>query len=134
MSGKTVLMIVDDDKDDRFFFEMAVKELGKGFECISAENGIDAIEKLQAMEQLPDYIFLDLNMPLMNGRECLTELKKNQKLKCIPVIMYSTSSFSEDMDSVRKLGASYYLPKPANIMSLPTDITTALKTAESSRV
>jgi CheY-like chemotaxis protein len=132
MSGKTVLMIVDDDKDDRFFFQLAVKELGKDFECIMAENGLDAIEKLKGMERLPDFIFLDLNMPLMNGKECLCVLKKDDRLKKIPVIMYSTSGFSEDIDTTQKLGAAYYLPKPANIVNLPTEITVAMETAQRS--
>lgn len=129
MGRKTVLMIVDDDKDDRFFFQLAVKELGKSYECIMAENGQDAIEKLEKMEHLPDYIFLDLNMPLMNGKECLGELKKRAKLKDIPVIMYSTSGFSEDQDTTKKMGAAYYLPKPANIIDLPDGITAAIRSA-----
>jgi CheY-like chemotaxis protein len=130
MGGKTILMIVDDDKDDRFFFQLAVKELGKEFECIMAENGLDAIEKLKAMKRLPDYIFLDLNMPLMNGKECLEELKKNEKLRVIPVIMYSTSGFKDDIDTTQKMGAAYYLPKPANIVNLPTEITAAIQSAK----
>lgn len=130
MSGKTVLMIVDDDKDDRFFFQLAVKELGKNYECTMAENGLDAIEKLQKMERLPDYIFLDLNMPLMNGKECLEELKKNEKLRNIPVIMYSTSDFKGDIDTTQKMGAAYYLPKPSNVLDLPHEITEAINYAK----
>ncbi len=122
-------MIVDDDKDDSFFFQLAVKELGKDYDCVSAENGLDAIEKLNKMELLPDYIFLDLNMPLMNGKECLTELKKSSTLCKIPVIMYSTSNFSDDIQSTKALGASYYLPKPANIVHLPENITLAMLSA-----
>ncbi len=97
MRTHKILMIVDDDKDDRFFFRSAIRKNNPTFECIEAENGVDALEQLRKAEQLPDFIFLDLNMPKMDGRECLKELKKDKTLKKIPVIIYSTSTKLSDI-------------------------------------
>lgn len=128
MSEKKILMIVDDDKDNRLFFEIAVKELGIYFECVCAENGLQAIELLNNMTVLPDYIFLDLNMPLMGGKECLKVLKTNPKLSKVPVIMYSTSNYMEDIEATKKMGAAYYLPKTPDVVRLPADIALAMVT------
>ncbi len=127
MDDKKLLMLVDDDKDDRFFFLLAVRELGESFECLFAKNGLEALEILKTAERLPDYIFLDLNMPYMNGKECLTELKNNSGLKDIPVIMYSTSTYEDDVNSTAKMGAAYYLSKPLDFSTLPDKILHAIE-------
>jgi CheY-like chemotaxis protein len=88
MTTHKILMIVDDDKDDRFFFCSAIRKNNPSYECIEAENGADALKQLRTTKQLPDFIFLDLNMPKMDGRECLKELKKDETLKKIPVIIW----------------------------------------------
>jgi CheY-like chemotaxis protein len=111
-------MIVDDDRDDRFFFRFAVKELGDGYECREAINGAEALQKLREPDRLPDFIFLDLNMPLMSGKTCLIELKADEKLRHIPVIIYSTSDHWKDKEETRKLGSSYYLTKTSDIFKL----------------
>ncbi|MCW3077503.1 MAG: hypothetical protein JWO32_2112 [Bacteroidetes bacterium] len=133
MSGKKILMIVDDDKDNRLFFEIAVRELGINFECVCAENGLEAIELLDKMTVLPDYIFLDLNMPVMGGKECLKVLKMNAKLSGVPVIMYSTSNYMEDIESTKQLGAAYYMPKTPDVVRLPADIALAMVTVGGNR-
>ena len=80
--------------------------------------------------ELPDYIFLDINMPRMNGRECLAELKKDIRLKNIPVIIYSTSTHSEDVELSIQLGAAYYLSKSSDIHQLPEQIINAIRIVE----
>ncbi|OBX24526.1 response regulator receiver domain-containing protein [Gelidibacter algens] len=123
---KKILMIVDDDKDDRFFFRSAIRKYNPSFECIEAENGDDALKQLRKSEQLPDFIFLDLNMPKMDGRECLEELKKDNTLKNIPVIIYSTSEYKLDKEVTKDLGADYFLTKLSDIYPLPEELIKAM--------
>ncbi|MEO7991182.1 MAG: response regulator [Chryseolinea sp.] len=106
------LMIVDDDSDDCVFFSKSVSEMDGNVQCVIAISGEDALMQLRKMNVLPDFIFLDLNMPRMDGRQCLAELKKDFKLKDIPVIIFTTSSAQRDIDDTKKLGAAYFLTKP----------------------
>lgn len=131
LSEKKLLMIVDDDKDDRFFFRSAIRKNNPSFECLEAENGNDALQQLRTAEALPDFIFLDLNMPKMDGRECLIELKKDKTLKNIPVIIYSTSEYKLDKEVTKELGADFFLTKLSDIYPLPEELVkTMSKVAE----
>jgi CheY-like chemotaxis protein len=129
-SEKKLLMIVDDDKDDRFFFRSAIRKNNPSFECVEAENGVEALQQLRTTEQLPDFIFLDLNMPKMDGRECLKELKKDKTLKNIPVIIYSTSEFKLDKEVTKELGADFFLTKLSDIYPLPEELVKAMNKVE----
>ena len=75
---------------------------------------------------LPDVIFLDLNMPLKNGFQCLKEIKMNGSLKQLPVIIFSTTIQAETVDKVYKDGASFYMRKPEDFNQLKKDIKKAL--------
>ncbi|CAN5643300.1 response regulator [soil metagenome] len=134
MTGHKVIMIVDDDSDDRLLFSEAVEEMNSSYSCIEAKNGVDALTILNKVTKLPDFIFLDLNMPLMNGKECLIELKNKVRLKNIPVIIYSTSKYKGDLDETKILGAVYYLVKPNDIAVLPREISKALQFAGLNKV
>ncbi len=112
------VFLVDDDRDDREIFIEALAEIDNSFTCFTAENGEDAINKLHANAFAPDYIFLDLNMPRMNGRECLVEIKNIKRLVNIPVIIYTTSSLQKEKEELVKLGASTFITKPANFREL----------------
>jgi CheY-like chemotaxis protein len=124
-STKTILL-VDDDLDDQGLFQDAVRQVDDEIKLVTAINGIDALDKLKHIDPLPDFIFLDLNMPLMNGMQCLQELKRSPQLKHIPVIMYSTSSYKKDMDSTREAGAADYIVKPSSFSDLCANIGDAL--------
>ncbi len=115
-------MIIDDDADDRFFFKDALTKMLSSVECIEADGPQEAFEQLRKVTQLPDFIFLDINMPRMDGRECLKQLKSDKKLKHIPVIMYSTSFSEESINEFHKLGALSYLNKPTDMKKLPGQI------------
>jgi CheY-like chemotaxis protein len=117
-----IFLIVDDDADDVELFCEAVNEIEPDAECITAANGEDALKKLLNIKHLPDFIFLDLNMPRMDGRQCLDELRKDKRLKKIPVIIYSTSSTQRDTDETSKLGATYFLTKPTSFQKLKSEI------------
>ncbi|RAJ19766.1 CheY-like chemotaxis protein [Gelidibacter algens] len=125
-SGNKILMIVDDDIDDRFFFRNAIRKYNPSYKCVEAENGDDALKRLRKVEALPDFIFLDLNMPKMDGRECLIELKKDELLKNIPVIIYSSSENIMDKEMTNALGADYFLTKLSHIYSLPEELINAM--------
>ena len=130
MPVKKIFLTIDDDADDRFFFKRAVKKMDDQYECLEAADGHDAIEQLKNTTELPHYIFLDLNMPRMNGMECLATLKKEERLKDIPVIIYSTSTHSRDMELSSQLGAIYYLSKPVNVQQLPELLSKTIATVE----
>jgi CheY-like chemotaxis protein len=106
-------LIADDDPDDQELFMITLLEFNNLYNCATATNGLDALNQLCNPEvSLPDLIFLDLNMPKMNGKECLIEIKKIDTLSLIPVIIYSTSADKRQMQETLQLGASYYLQKP----------------------
>lgn len=106
-------LIIDDDADDREFFREAVSQVFPGVQCQEAIDGVEALKKLRIeSEQLPDYIFLDLNMPRMDGKSVLVELKKDCQLKHIPVGIFTTSSAPEDKEESLILGAASFITKP----------------------
>jgi len=105
--------IVDDDPDDQELFIEALKGLDEFCQCITAFNGQEALQKLNTdMPVPPDFIFLDLNMPLMNGRQFLSEIKKTNLVQDVPVIIYSTSTQTQDVVDTIQLGAVFFLQKP----------------------
>ena len=121
-----IILVVDDDIDDLLFFTDALVEIDPQIECVAAVNGIEALKKLGTMPVRPDYIFLDLNMPKMNGKQCLKHIKNNPLLQSIPVIIYSTSRLQDDMDEVRELGATAFLIKPNKFQQLKVEIAAIL--------
>ena len=106
------VLLADDDKDDRFFFDRALKALPIPTQLLTVEDGEKLMDYLvKNFDQLPDVLFLDLNMPRKNGSECLEEIKLNDKLKQLPVIIYSTSLHEDVADLLHKNGAHYYIRK-----------------------
>ncbi len=111
--------LADDDADDRFLFEQALMEVKKNVKITMLNNGEQLMKCLDEKEtHHPNVIFLDLNMPLMNGIECLDEIKKDKNLKNIPVIIFSTSTLNETINQVYIKGANYYMCKPDNFGKL----------------
>jgi DNA-binding NtrC family response regulator len=115
MKKKLSLLIVDDDPDDRAFFIEAAKEIDENIDCMTANDGQKALDLLRnSLAFLPDLIFLDIRMPLLNGKKCLLEIKKDERLKHIPVIIYTTSKVVEESIELKKMGAVHFISKPAN--------------------
>ena len=106
------ILLVDDDQEDQQFFIEALNTLNLDIECKTAGNGQEAIDQLEVAVQY-ELIFLDLNMPLMNGKKCLEEIKNDESYKDIPVIIYSTTHDVNQIEACRKLGADF-LTKPDN--------------------
>jgi len=109
---KKRIFLVDDDIDDQLFFTEALREIDESIECEIASNGRDALERLKKSELMPDILFLDLNMPLMNGYECLNQLKKEPAFADIPVVIFTTSNDPRDAELTHQLGADVFLSKP----------------------
>jgi DNA-binding response OmpR family regulator len=113
------VLIIDDDTEDRELFLEALREIDTNIKGISAKDGREALFLLEnELVVLPDFIFLDINMPIVNGKECLIQLKKNKRLKVIPVIMYSTTSDTNEIKDFYGLGAHDFLIKPSNFRNL----------------
>ncbi|WP_301922697.1 response regulator [Ferruginibacter sp.] len=111
------ILMVDDDEDDQMLFKEALKQVNGLVKCEVAFNGAEALEKLK-INPVPDIIFLDLNMPVMNGFECLRAIKKDQFLKDIPVIIFTTANDNVTIERSRKLGATAFFHKPIDFNNL----------------
>lgn len=107
--------LADDDVDDVEFFQEALADVCDNAAFASGKNGMELLKKLLYPElPVPDLIFLDINMPLMNGLECLNEIKSHLHLKDIPVVMYSTSASETTIETAYNLGASLFIEKPSD--------------------
>ncbi len=107
------IFYVDDDFEDREIFREAISEIGPAYVCNVASGGSEGMKFLEDMTAVPDYIFVDVNMPIMNGRQFLELLKNDPRLQDVPVIMYSTTSYSQERTEYFKLGARDVLVKPS---------------------
>jgi CheY-like chemotaxis protein len=107
------LLLIDDDEDDHHIFMMAATEVSSEISCKGLYDAREALNKISSGEINPDVIFLDLNMPLMNGEQFLSEIKKHAGLKEIPIIIFSTSSNQNTINSVKNLGAEAFITKPS---------------------
>jgi CheY-like chemotaxis protein len=110
------ILLVDDDPDDRFFFEEALSSADPSVKLHSAVDGVQAVDACKTEAFMPDLIFMDVNMPRMNGIHCLTAIKAMEKYADIPVIMYSTSSYYKE--ECLRVGAADYIEKPADFKLL----------------
>jgi CheY-like chemotaxis protein len=127
------VMLADDDIDDRFFFDKALKEIPIPSRLTTVNDGEHLMNYLIAhYNDLPDVLFLDLSMPRKTGIECLSEIKDNVKLKDLPVIMISTS-FPRDnkyeqniIKTLFSIGALDYIRKPGDYQKLKQVIHEAL--------
>jgi len=135
MDDPKIFLIVDDDLDDITFFKEAVAESFASSRCLSAFNGEEALELLEARkEKLPDIIFLDLNMPRMDGKTCLKKIKQHEIFQGIPVVIYTTSSSARHKEETRALGAAHYITKPTSYVELKKAVTGAIEAVTSGKL
>ncbi|WP_020602115.1 response regulator [Spirosoma spitsbergense] len=124
------LLLADDDTDDCFLFEEALKELPVSAKLTTVHDGVQLMQLLSAKETpLPDALFLDLNMPRKSGFDCLSEMKAHEKLKQLPVIIFSTSLDIAVVDLLYQKGAHHYIRKPGeydNLKKVILDVVTRL--------
>lgn len=125
------LVLADDDEDDRDLFKDALAEISIAAEVTSLNGGESLMEYLYQPEtnHIPDLVFLDLNMPRKNGFECLAEIKASEKLKNIPIIIFSTSYDEEVVKKLFDSGAQYYMQKPSGYSQLKKNLAHAIEIA-----
>jgi CheY-like chemotaxis protein len=116
------IFIADDDEDDLSFFHDAVRETCPTIELTTAEDGQVLLHKLENAP-LPDVILLDLNMPFINGKECLKVLRQNPQYNKVPILIYSTSNAKTDIDYCLQNGANYYIVKPSSYHAVKLVVT-----------
>jgi len=113
------LLLADDDMDDIVFFKEALEELPFASKLTTVNDGVELMQFLTGeLIEVPDMLFLDLNMPRKTGYECLSEIKSDDRLKHLPVIIISTSFEHDIARSLYKNGADFYLCKPGDFNML----------------
>lgn len=120
-------ILIDDDCDDCDIFCEAIGEVSRSAKCLVYNDPEIAYRELSVGGIIPDFIFLDLNMPKLNGKKLLVEIKKLRALKNIPVIIYTTSSDQQDIDETKRLGASHFITKPYDFNVLCDEIRGVMK-------
>lgn len=113
-----VCFFIDDDTDDQEIFGMALSEVFPQGSCLFANDGIEALDRLSDPSFFPSCIFIDLNMPRMNGKECLAEIGKIKRLNKVPVFIYSTSWDQALIEECKALGAADFIVKPPGLKAL----------------
>jgi CheY-like chemotaxis protein len=118
-SKKMKILLADDDFDDCRFFKRAMSELSVTTELEIVNDGEELMEYLEKnSDNLPMALFLDINMPRRNGLECLTEIRKSEKYKDLPVIVFSTSNSWDTINMLFNTGAHVYIHKPNDFAQL----------------
>lgn len=110
---KITIFLAEDDADDRTLFKEAIESFSTNHELVFFHNGKELLDYFEKPEtDLPDILFLDLNMPYFTGTECLIEIRKSEKMRSLPIAIYSTSSSEKDQEDTFVNGANVYIKKP----------------------
>ncbi|MEJ1241435.1 response regulator [Chryseolinea sp. T2] len=116
---KTKFLLVDDDADDGILFAEAAREISPDVDCRVVQGGMKLFDLLSSDQRFtPDVIFLDINMPILNGWQVLATLKKDPRYSEIPVVIYSTSNHQGDVNRAYESGAALFLTKPESFDEL----------------
>ena len=127
---KLNILLADDDTDDCTFFKEALEDLKLSAQLTVVRDGVELMKQLTDTEkEIPDVLFLDINMPRKNGHECLLEIKANKKLKELSIVMFSTSNSLDKINMLFKSGAHVYIHKPGDFTQLKQVIYHALPIA-----
>ncbi len=133
MKPARICFLIENDEDDREIFTIALAEVDHSISCTYAENGVKALDMLRnTPELLPYFIFIDMNMPLMNGVQCLQDIKKIDRLANVPVYIYSTVADPKYVAEVKKLGAVDFILKPSRFKDLVDILANLLNALNSS--
>jgi PleD family two-component response regulator len=113
------IILADDDADDRLIFDEALQTVDKDIELLQFSGGEELLRFLKDEKNpLPELIFLDLNMPMINGFECLKRIRSDERLSKLCVIIYSTSNQFKDIMETLNNGANLYFSKPNELKEL----------------
>ena len=123
------IYLIDDDMDDVELFRDALEEIDPSVSLEYANDGREAVRSLtERKDALPDLVFLDISLPVFSGLQCLATFKKDDQLRDLPVIMYSTSSQEREIKTARELGALAFITKPNDFRLLKRILTLILDT------
>ncbi|GGH47761.1 response regulator [Dyadobacter endophyticus] len=114
----TRILLADDDHDDTFLFREALEQVPVETRLSVAENGAQLLQLMKGADAKPDIIFLDMNMPVKNGLECLEEIRGTAGYEQVPVVILSTSVAQYLWESAYKGGANLYIQKPTSFKGL----------------
>jgi len=132
---KISVLLVDDDQDDIDLFQLAFSKVKVKSSVSFLKNGLEPLEYFQNPEnEIPSIFFLDLNMPLMGGKEVLYKLRAEERFRNLPIAIYSTSNSVGDIEDTLSLGANIYIVKPYNFTKLIEIIEKVLKVQWSTRL
>jgi CheY-like chemotaxis protein len=121
------LLLADDDQEDCELFQEILNELDMNTNLTTVNDGEQLMVTLSGRtDNLPDVVFLDLNMPRKSGFTCLEEMKEDEMLKKIPIVIFSTSYDPIVADKLYKNGARYYICKPSGYSQLKHVISSAI--------
>lgn len=111
------IFMTDDDEDDRVIFAEALLRVDPAIQLTQFENGKTFMDLICIPpDPLPDMVFLDINMPVLNGFECLEKIRnRNGQVKDIQIIVFTTSSDPLDIQKAKELGANFYAVKPNSL-------------------
>jgi CheY-like chemotaxis protein len=121
------IVLAEDDEDDSQFFEEALKSVSDPPSLIRAKDGVELTNLLKDSTTLPDLIFLDINMPRKNGVQCLREIRQKENLAHVPVVILSTTSSEDVVESMYQSGANLYVQKPSDFSMWKRAIAKVLK-------
>lgn len=110
-----IVLYADDDVEDVEIFNEIVNMINPSIQLIHAPTGEKALKILEDATLLPDYIFIDINMPGMNGKSCLAQIKSDKRFFNVPTIIYTTSGDISEVETLMSLGAINYIIKPNTI-------------------
>ena len=131
MRKKSIILIADDDSDDCYLIRLAFEDCKIDNPIVFFKNGLEVVEYINqhqlTEEKSVGLIILDLNMPKMDGRQTLSNLKSNPLWRKVPVVVMTTSKAAEDIDGCYDLGANSYITKPSSYDDLNDTIRTMLK-------
>lgn len=123
MTKPSIFYIIDDDRDDQDYLIAALQEIDPDSNCFTAFNGQEGLRKLEmGVIPIPSVIFVDLNMPRVNGKQFLLAMKKNPQFRDILTVVYSTSATQKDIEETKLLGASFYLEKQPDYSILKEEL------------
>ena len=108
-------LLIDDDTDDHELVLTGLRRTLASLRFITAKNGFEALAILESVYRKPDLILLDLNMPIMDGRQFFAEFKKLPDLKSIPVVILTTSDDDQDRKDFLSMGAREFFTKPGSV-------------------
>ena len=117
-----IVLCVDDDPDDRELIRNAIFEIDPSYSVAVATNGKEALQYLARAEEseFPCLVILDINMPVMDGKQVVVEMKKNEKWSQVPIVVFSTSSHPSDLSFCEKYGVEL-VTKPANFRQIANE-------------